>query len=184
MHDELIAKVVERTKALKVGDPWEAGVQVGPVINAGAKRDILNYIAIGTQEGRLLCGGEALARDGYFIAPTVIDDIAPEARLAQEEIFGPVLAVIRARDFNHALEIANDTEFGLTGALYTTDDEKIARAEREFHCGNLYFNRKCTGALVGAHPFGGFNMSGTDSKAGGRDYLLLFSQAKAMSRKV
>ena len=184
VHDELIAKVVERTKALKVGDPWEAGVQVGPVINAGAKRDILNYIAIGTQEGRLLCGGEALARDGYFIAPTVIDDIAPEARLAQEEIFGPVLAVIRARDFNHALEIANDTEFGLTGALYTTDDEKIARAEREFHCGNLYFNRKCTGALVGAHPFGGFNMSGTDSKAGGRDYLLLFSQAKAMSRKV
>jgi len=102
----------------------------------------------------------------------------------QEEIFGPVLAVCKAKDFDHALQIANNTMFGLTGAVYSRNKAKLARARNEFHCGNLYLNRKCTGALVGAHPFGGFNMSGTDSKAGGRDYLLLFMQAKMVSRKV
>jgi 1-pyrroline-5-carboxylate dehydrogenase len=182
--DALVAKVVERAKTLTTDDPTAADTHMGPVINASAKRDILNYIAIGKGEGTVVLGGEALDREGHFIAPTIIDHIKPDARLAQEEIFGPVLAVIRASDFNHALEIANNTEFGLTGALYTSDEAKIERAEQEFHCGNLYFNRKCTGALVGGHPFGGFNMSGTDSKAGGRDYLLLFSQAKLLSRKV
>jgi 1-pyrroline-5-carboxylate dehydrogenase len=182
--DELVAKVVEKTKQLTTGNPWEVGCDMGPVINAAAYKDILNYIEIGKTDGTLVVGGNAMDRDGYFIEPTVIDHIGPETTIAQEEIFGPVLAVIRATDFNHAMEIANNTEFGLTGALYTADEAKIERAEREFHCGNLYFNRKCTGALVGGHPFGGFNMSGTDSKAGGRDYLLLFSQAKLMSRKV
>ncbi|GAC1506606.1 MAG: hypothetical protein NVS2B12_21210 [Ktedonobacteraceae bacterium] len=107
--------------------------------------------------------------------------MAPNARIAQEEIFGPVLAVIKAKDFDDALAIANGTEYGLTGSLYTKDSQRIERARVEFHVGNLYFNRKSTGALVGVHPFGGFNMSGTDSKAGGRDYLLLFTQAKAIS---
>ena len=115
--------------------------------------------------------------------PTVIGDVPPEARIAQEEIFGPVLALIRARDFDDALQIANNTEYGLTGSLFSTDTERIRRAEREFFAGNFYINRKCTGALVGVHPFGGFNMSGTDSKAGGRDYLQLFMQAKAISEK-
>ena len=110
--------------------------------------------------------------------------MAPDARVAQEEIFGPVLAFVRARDFDHAMEIANSTEFGLTGSLYSTDEARIARAAEDFHVGNLYFNRKSTGAMVGVHPFGGFNMSGTDSKAGGPDYLLLFTQAKSISRKV
>ena len=116
-----------------------------------------------------------------FLQPTVIADVAPTARLAQEEIFGPVLAVIKARDFDDALAIANNTEYGLTGAVYSNSTEHIERAERDFHVGNLYINRKCTGAMVGAHPFGGFNMSGTDSKAGGADYLYLFTQAKSIA---
>src|SRR5262249_50971278 len=108
----------------------------------------------------------------------------PDAVIAREEIFGPVLAVIPVANFDEALTIANGTEYGLTGAVYTRNPEKIERAKREFFVGNLYINRKCTGALVGVHPFGGFNMSGTDSKAGGRDYLLLFLQAKSVAEKV
>ncbi|HLE57094.1 MAG TPA: aldehyde dehydrogenase family protein, partial [Rhodothermia bacterium] len=119
-----------------------------------------------------------------FLRPTVIADVDPRATIAQEEIFGPVLAVVKARDFNHALDIANNTIFGLTGAVYSRNRRKVERAKRSFHVGNLYINRKCTGALVGVHPFGGFNMSGTDSKAGGRDYLLLYTQAKSISEKV
>jgi 1-pyrroline-5-carboxylate dehydrogenase len=122
--------------------------------------------------------------DGFYIEPTVIADVNPDATIAQEEIFGPVLAVIKAKDFDDALRIANDSEFGLTGAVFTDNPDKIRRAQEEFFVGNLYINRKCTGALVGVHPFGGFNMSGTDSKAGGRDYLGLFLQAKAIARKV
>jgi 1-pyrroline-5-carboxylate dehydrogenase len=131
-----------------------------------------------------LAGGVRAAGNGYFIQPTVFGDVPPDATISQEEIFGPVLALIRAKNFDHALEVANNTEFGLTGAVYSNNREHLERARREFHVGNLYFNRKCTGALVGAHPFGGFNMSGTDSKAGGRDYLLLFTQAKSMSEKI
>jgi 1-pyrroline-5-carboxylate dehydrogenase len=137
----------------------------------------------------LLTGGkrasvEGHSGEGYFLEPTVIADVAPTARLAQEEIFGPILAVIKARDFDDALAIANNTEYGLTGAVFTNSPEKIERAQRDFHVGNLYINRKCTGAMVGAHPFGGFNMSGTDSKAGGADYLYLFTQAKSIGRKL
>jgi 1-pyrroline-5-carboxylate dehydrogenase len=131
-----------------------------------------------------VAGGGADGEQGFFIEPTVIADVKPGGTIEQEEIFGPVLAVIKADDYSHALEIANDTQFGLTGAVYSTDEAKIDRARREFHVGNLYFNRKCTGAFVGVHPFGGFNMSGTDSKAGGRDYLLLFMQAKLSSAKL
>jgi 1-pyrroline-5-carboxylate dehydrogenase len=149
-------------------------------------KSILGYIETGKKEGRLITGGARLTDkgDGYYLAPTVIADIKPLSKLEQEEIFGPVLAVIKARNFDHALEIANDTEFGLTGAAYTSSREKIKRAMDEFHVGNLYINRKCTGAMVGAHPFGGFNMSGTDSKAGGPDYLYLFTQAKAIGEKL
>ena len=133
--------------------------------------------------GRVVAGGKVGDAAGFFVEPTVIADVAPGATIAQEEIFGPVLAVIRADDFDQALTIANNTEFGLTGAVYTKNAAHRKKAEREFFVGNLYFNRKCTGALVGAHPFGGFNMSGTDSKAGGRDYLLLFLQAKSIAEK-
>jgi len=183
VYDQVVQKVVERTKRLTIGDTTDPQVTIGPVIDANAYRKITEYIEIGKGEGKLLLGGKTLDRPGYFIEPTIIADVAPNARIAQEEIFGPVLAVIRARDFDDALAIANGTEYGLTGSLYSRDRRHIERAKEEFHVGNLYFNRKCTGALVGVHPFGGFNMSGTDSKAGGRDYLLLLTQAKAISEK-
>jgi 1-pyrroline-5-carboxylate dehydrogenase len=121
---------------------------------------------------------------GYFLEPTVFADVAPEAALAQEEIFGPVLALIKVDSFEEGLKVANNTEYGLTGSLYTGDRTRLDQARTDFHVGNLYFNRKCTGAMVGAHPFGGFNMSGTDSKAGGPDYLYLFTQAKSVAEKL
>ena len=183
VYDAFLAKLVPAVQALKVADPSVDGAAMGPVVNEKALEKILGYVEIGKSEGRLLAGGRRVAGEGYFLEPTVIADVAPGARVAQEEIFGPVLAVIRARDFDHALEIANDTEFGLTGAVFSRSPDRLRRAEEEFFVGNLYLNRKCTGALVGGQPFGGFNMSGTDSKAGGYDYLLLFQQAKAISEK-
>jgi 1-pyrroline-5-carboxylate dehydrogenase len=184
VYRPVLQKVVEQASALKVGDPADPETDVGPVIDAGAERKILDYIDIGKREGELMLGGERLPRDGHFIAPTIFADVQPTARIAQEEIFGPVLAFIRARDFDHALEIANGTEYGLTGALFSSDEERLARARREFHVGNLYLNRKCTGAMMGVHPFGGFNMSGTDSKAGGPDYLLFYLQGKSIGRRL
>jgi 1-pyrroline-5-carboxylate dehydrogenase len=156
---------------------------MGPVVDANAFKKITDYIEVGKGEGRLVAGG-GHSGPGYFIEPTVIADVDPHARIAQEEIFGPVLALIKARNFDHALEIANNTEFGLTGGVYSRNPEKLEKAQEVFHVGNLYLNRKCTGAMVGAHPFGGFNMSGTDSKTGGKDYLLLFLQGKSIAEKV
>jgi 1-pyrroline-5-carboxylate dehydrogenase len=145
----------------------------------------LEYIEIGKGEGKLLTGGKKVAGlNGYYIEPTIFDDVQPTARIAQEEIFGPVLAVIKAKNYDHALEIANGTKFGLTGAVFSKSEERLERARNEFFVGNLYLNRKCTGALVDVHPFGGFNMSGTDSKAGSRDYLLLFMQGKSVTKKI
>jgi 1-pyrroline-5-carboxylate dehydrogenase len=185
IYDAFCDQLQERVAKIQTGDPAE-NVYTGPVISEKAYRKILNYIEIGKKEGTLLNGGHAIEtpEGGYYIAPTVIADVAPTARIALEEIFGPVLAVIKSRSFDDALAIANNTEYGLTGALYTSSREKLDRAREEFHVGNLYFNRKCTGAMVGAHPFGGFNMSGTDSKAGGPDYLLLFTQAKSIAEKI
>lgn len=185
VYDEVLKKVVERTKALKVGSPEERDTNMGPVSSKSAYQSILEYIEIGKQEGKLACGGNAIKNKngGFFIEPTIIDGVDPLARISQEEIFGPVLAFIKARDWDDALAIANNTEFGLTGAAYTTCRKKIEQARRDFHVGNLYINRKCTGALVGVQPFGGFNMSGTDSKAGGRDYLLLFTQGKSVAER-
>jgi 1-pyrroline-5-carboxylate dehydrogenase len=185
IYDKFVARLKERVERITIGDP-ASNANMGAVINEGSMNSILNYIAVGKREGRLITGGERVteAGEGYFLQPTVIADIQPKSKLEQEEIFGPVLAVIKSRNFEHGLEIANDTEFGLTGAVFTSSPEKIALAKREFHVGNLYINRKCTGAIVGAHPFGGFNMSGTDSKAGGPDYLLLFTQAKSIGEKI
>jgi 1-pyrroline-5-carboxylate dehydrogenase len=157
---------------------------MGPVINSSAARSILDYIEIGRKEGRLIAGGGAAPGDGYFIQPTIISEVDRKARIFQEEIFGPVLAVAKARDFDHALELALDSEYGLTGAVISRDRAKLDKARDAFFVGNLYFNRKCTGAMVGAHPFGGFNMSGTDSKAGGPDYLLQFLQAQSIAEMV
>ena len=183
VYDEVVNRVVEKTKALRIGAPELGESQIGPVVNESSMRKIKEYIDKGTSEGgRRLAGGNVNDKDGFFIEPAVIADVDPRGTIAQEEIFGPVLAIIKAKDFDDALRIANDTQFGLTGAVFSDNPEKIARAVEEFFVGNLYVNRKCTGALVGVHPFGGFNMSGTDSKAGGRDYLGLFLQAKAISR--
>ena len=185
VYDSMLDKIVERTEKIKVGDPINAGTAMSAVINQKAFKSINEYIEKGKSEGgRLLAGGGSDGEQGFFIEPTIIADVKPGATIEQQEIFGPVLAVIKAQNFDDALKIANDTEFGLTGAVYSSDQDKLDRAQREFHVGNLYLNRKCTGALVGVHPFGGFNMSGTDSKAGGRDYLLLFMQAKLTSAKV
>jgi 1-pyrroline-5-carboxylate dehydrogenase len=185
IYDAFLDRVRELVEDLKVGDPAE-NPNMGPVVNEAALETIQEYIKIGKAEGRLIAGGNFIktAEKGYFLEPTVFADVAPGARISQEEIFGPVLAILKARDFDVALTIANNTEFGLTGAVYSEDRTKLDRARREFHVGNLYFNRKCTGAMVGAHPFGGFNMSGTDSKAGGPDYLYLFTQAKSVAEKL
>jgi len=183
IYEKFLEALKTRVEKITVGDPTE-NPNMGAVINEGSMKSILDYIEHGKKDGRLITGGARATSEGYLIQPTVIADIQPKSKLEQEEIFGPVLAVIKARNFDHALEIANDTEFGLTGAAYTTSPDKIERAKREFHVGNLYINRKCTGAMVGAHPFGGFNMSGTDSKAGGPDYLYLFTQAKSIAEKI
>ena len=184
VYDEFIHRLVERAGRLRVGPAESAASEMGPVINERAMMKILDYIEVGRGEGKVVAGGHRAEGDGYFVEPTVIADVGPEARVFREEIFGPVLAVTRARDFEHALELANDSEYGLTGAVFSRDRAKLEAARRRFFVGNLYLNRKCTGAMVGAHPFGGFNMSGTDSKAGGRDYLLLFTQAKVVAEKV
>jgi 1-pyrroline-5-carboxylate dehydrogenase len=185
IYDVFVDRLKDRVAKIAVGEPTE-NKTMGPVINEKAFQSILGYIETGKKEGRVVSGGGPAkeAGEGYFIQPTVIADVSPTARIAQEEIFGPVLAVIKARNYDHALEIANNTEFGLTGGVYSTSREKLERARQEFQAGNLYLNRKCTGAMVGAHPFGGFNMSGTDSKAGGPDYLLLFTQAKSVAEKL
>jgi 1-pyrroline-5-carboxylate dehydrogenase len=186
IYDRFVQRLKERVEKLSVGDPV-LNPNMGPVINEKSMRTILGYIAKGIAEGgRLITGGEHAteAGEGYFVQPTVIADVDPMATISQQEIFGPVLAVIKSSNFEHALDIANNTEFGLTGAVYTTSEDKIDAAKQQFHVGNLYINRKCTGAMVGAHPFGGFNMSGTDSKAGGPDYLLLFTQGQSIGEKI
>jgi 1-pyrroline-5-carboxylate dehydrogenase len=185
IYDVFCDRLQEKVAKVKTGDPAQ-NVYTGPVISEKSYRKTLDYIEIGKKEGTVLNGGHAIEtpEGGYYIAPTVIADVAPSARIALEEIFGPVLAVIKSKSFDDALAIANNTEYGLTGAIYTGSRDKLDRAREEFHVGNLYFNRKCTGAMVGAHPFGGFNMSGTDSKAGGPDYLLLFTQAKSIAEKI
>ncbi len=185
IYEVFIERIRERVAQLTVGDPV-ANHNLGPVINKAALNSMLAYIEIGKKEGKLIAGGQPLetAEGGFFLEPTIFSEIPPQAVLAQEEIFGPILAIIKVESFEHGLQVANNTEYGLTGALYTADRERMNHARREFHVGNLYFNRKCTGAMVGAHPFGGFNMSGTDSKAGGPDYLTLFTQAKSVAEKL
>lgn len=184
VYDEFLQKLTDRVASIKVGSPEDPDNYMGPVISDRAKDTILNYIEVGSREGRVVAGGGPAEGEGHFIQPTVIADVDSKARIFQEEIFGPVLAVTKANNFDHALELANDTEYGLTGAVYTNNREKIEKARNRFFVGNLYINRKCTGAMVGAHPFGGFNMSGTDSKAGGPDYLLQLVQAKSIAERI
>lgn len=183
VYDTFIEKLISATNTLRIGDAKD-NFPVGPVSSEKSRKKILEYLDIGKSEGTLLTGGGVVeGMNGYYIQPTIFGNVSPQARIAQEEIFGPVLAVIKANTFDHALEIANGTPFGLTGGVYSQNPANLERARREFHVGNLYLNRKCTGALVDVHPFGGFNMSGTDSKAGSRDYLMLFLQGKSVAQK-
>ncbi|WP_419803764.1 L-glutamate gamma-semialdehyde dehydrogenase [Terriglobus sp.] len=185
IYDVFLDKLSDRVAQIKQGDPAD-NFAMGPVISETSYKRVLDYISVGKGEGRLLTGGSPVQSEtnGWYIQPTVIVDVAPDSRIAQEEIFGPVLAVIRSDSFPEAIQIANNSDYGLTGAIYSNNRERLDVATEQFHVGNLYLNRKCTGAMVGAHPFGGFNLSGTDSKAGGPDYLLLFTQAKSIAEKL
>ncbi len=181
VYEPLLEKIKTLTEALTVGDPTKASTYMGPVNSQDQFDKISEYIQVGHQEGRLLAGGKGDDAKGFFIEPTVFADVAPDARLMQEEIFGPVLAISKVSSFEEGIEVANNTEFGLTGAVYSRDRLRLEYAREHFHVGNLYFNRKCTGAIVGYQPFGGFNMSGTDSKAGGPEYLVLHMQGKTIT---
>ncbi|UOQ44079.1 L-glutamate gamma-semialdehyde dehydrogenase [Halobacillus salinarum] len=182
IYDELVDRVVAKTKEeVAYGDPASYSSYMGPVIDQAAYDKILDYIKIGKEEGNLKTGGKGDDSKGWFIEPTVFADLEPNARIMQEEIFGPVVAFAKAKTFDEAIEIANNTDYGLTGAVITNNRAHIEQAREDFHVGNLYFNRGCTAAIVGYHPFGGFNMSGTDSKAGGPDYLIHHMQGKTTS---
>jgi 1-pyrroline-5-carboxylate dehydrogenase len=181
VYESLTRRIAEMTKALRVGDPSDYANYMGPVIVKKAFAKIKDYIQVGNQEGKLAAGGQADSSNGWFIEPTVFIDLAPKSRLMQEEVFGPLLAVCKAASFDECMDIANNTEFGLTGADISNNRAHLEQAREQFHVGNLYLNRKCTGAIVGYQPFGGFNMSGTDSKAGGPDYLVLHMQGQSIS---
>jgi len=184
VYEDVLESVVERTEEISVGDPRDPENYMGAVINRAQFDKISSYIDIGRDEGDLLTGGGTDDEQGFFIDPTIFAGADPDARIAQEEIFGPVLTVLRADDFDHALEIANGTEYALTGSVFSSNRRKLENARDRFEVGNLYFNRKCTGALVDVEPFGGFRMSGTNAKAGGRDYLKRLSKVKSVSEKL
>lgn len=179
VYDQVLNRVIELTKQKTVGEPTNKENFMGPVIDQAAYDKVMSYVEIGKKEGKLVGGGEGDNSQGFFIQPTIIAGVDENSRVMKEEIFGPVVAFCKANDFNHALEIANNTEYGLTGAVISNNMEHIEQARQDFHVGNLYINRGCTGAIVGYQPFGGFNMSGTDSKAGGPDYLVLHLQGKS-----
>ncbi len=183
VYDELLDRVTKLTKEVTVGNAAEDNVYMGPVVDKAAYDKIMSYMDVGKKEGRLVTGGTGDDSKGYFIQPTIFADLAPDSRMQQEEIFGPVVCFTKAKNFDEAIEIANNTEYGLTGAVISDNRDNLEKAKRDFHVGNLYFNRNCTGAIVGYQPFGGFKMSGTDSKAGGPDYLALHMQAKTISEK-
>ena len=180
VYNPLIEKMVQLTQKIQVGNPSLPSTYMGPVNDIKAFEKITSYFEVGNKEGRLVIGGHADSKQGYFVHPTIYVDVSPNSRLMQEEIFGPILAVCKVKSFQEALNVANNTEYGLTGAVFSNNRMHLEQARADFHVGNLYLNRKCTGAIVGYQPFGGFNMSGTDSKAGGPDYLLLHLQGKSI----
>ena len=183
VYDKLVKKVVDLVAKLEVAHP-ENNKNLGAVIDASALAKMVEYIKFAKKDkNKLEIGGKTIKGGGNFLEPTVFSNVKPNDKIAQEEIFGPVLAIIKAKNFDDAIKIFNGTDYGLTGGLISSDRQRLERARKELFAGNLYLNRKITGALVGVQPFGGFNMSGTDSKAGGQDYLLLFMQAKSVTER-
>jgi RHH-type proline utilization regulon transcriptional repressor/proline dehydrogenase/delta 1-pyrroline-5-carboxylate dehydrogenase len=181
VYDLFLSRLIGATRSLRVGTAEEPGTFVPPLIDDEARRKVLRYVEIGRREGRVALEVTAPGKEGYFVGPVIFADVSPQATIAQEEIFGPVLAALRARDFAEALEIALDTPYALTGGLYSRSPAHIEKARQAFRVGNLYINRKITGALVGRQPFGGLGLSGIGSKAGGPDYLLQFLEPRTIT---
>jgi RHH-type transcriptional regulator, proline utilization regulon repressor / proline dehydrogenase / delta 1-pyrroline-5-carboxylate dehydrogenase len=189
-YERLVERLQRAAESLHLGPVEDPKNSLGAVIDPAARQKILDYIAIGKEEGTLLLQRDVTPPvtphsslltphlEGFYVPLTIFTEILPEHRLAQEEVFGPVLTVMRVEDFEEALAVANSTQYALTGAVFSRSPKNIARARREFRVGNLYINRGCTGALVERHPFGGFKMSGIGSKAGGPDYLLQFTRPR------
>jgi RHH-type proline utilization regulon transcriptional repressor/proline dehydrogenase/delta 1-pyrroline-5-carboxylate dehydrogenase len=177
-------RLIAATASLRIGSPEEPGVTVGPVIDAEAQRRILEYIEIGRREARLAFQAPAVPQAGFYVPPTIFKDVPPAARIAREEIFGPVLSVFRARNLDEAIALANDSDYALTGGFFSRSPANIERVKSELMAGNVYINRSCTGAVVGRHPFGGFKMSGGGTKAGGEDYLLQFLIPRVVTENV
>jgi RHH-type proline utilization regulon transcriptional repressor/proline dehydrogenase/delta 1-pyrroline-5-carboxylate dehydrogenase len=173
-YDRVMERLIPAAASLRVGNPEEPGIMVGPVIDEAAYRRILDYIEIGKKEATLAYQAKEVPPHGYFIPPTIFTDVKPNMRIAREEIFGPVLSVMKVRDLDEALEVANGTDYALTGGFFSRSPANIERVKAQLEAGNVYINRSCTGAIVGRHPFGGFKMSGGGTKAGGEDYLLHF----------
>lgn len=183
VYEELIHKIIEKTKQLTMGSSIENHF-IGPVIDERAFDKINTYINIGKNEATLIYGGNSDKSIGYFIEPTIFKDVSPEAVIMKEEIFGPVLAICKVTDLEQAIEVHNNTEYGLTGAIFSRERERIDYAVKNMVCGNLYINGKCTGAMVGVQPFGGYYMSGTGSKIGTTEFLLNFLQSKTISENL
>src|SRR5215475_7927081 len=173
-YDRLMERLIPAAASLRVGNPEQPGIMVGPVIDEAAYRRILEYIEIGKKEATLAYQAKEVPPHGYFVPPTIFSDVKPNMRIAREEIFGPVLSVLKVRDLDEALEVANGTDYALTGGFFSRSPDNIERVKARLEAGNVYINRSCTGAIVGRHPFGGFKMSGSGTKAGGEDYLLHF----------
>jgi RHH-type proline utilization regulon transcriptional repressor/proline dehydrogenase/delta 1-pyrroline-5-carboxylate dehydrogenase len=183
-HDRVVERLLGAAASVRVGNPEEPGIVVGPVIDEAAYRRILEYIEIGKREATLAYQAKDVPSHGYFIPPTIFTGVKPGMRIAREEIFGPVLSVIKVRDLDEAIEVANGTDYALTGGFFSRSPANIERVKAELEAGNVYINRPCTGAIVGRHPFGGFKMSGSGTKAGGEDYLLNFLVPRVVSENV
>ena len=183
-HDRVLERLIPAAASLRVGDPEEPGIMVGPVIDESAYRRILDYIEIGKSEATLAYQAKEVPPHGYFVPPTIFTGVKPDMRIAREEIFGPVLSVLKARHLDEALEVANGTDYALTGGFFSRSPANIERVKAQLEAGNVYINRSCTGAIVGRHPFGGFKMSGGGTKAGGEDYLLHFLLPRVVTENI
>jgi len=183
-YDRVMERLLSAAATLRIGNPEEPGIVVGPVIDEAAYRRILDYIEIGKTEATLAYQAKAVPPHGYFVPPTIFTGVKPNMRIAREEIFGPVLSVLKVRDLDEAIEVANGTDYALTGGFFSRSPANIERIKAQLEAGNVYINRSCTGAVVGRHPFGGFKMSGGGTKAGGEDYLLQFLLPRVVTENI